>query len=71
MAVPVVLSAVGVGTKDVADDAVRAPDLGVGVLAVGRPDDLARTQALDEGAEHIARELGVVVHYQNARICRE
>ena len=48
----------------VADDAVGPLHLGVGVLMVGRADDQARAHALDEGAEHLAHELGVVVHHQ-------
>ena len=36
--------------------------LGVGVLVVGRAGDEARAPALDQGAEHLARQLGVVVH---------
>ena len=46
---------------------VSAFDLGVGVLVVRRADDGARAHAsaLDEGAEHLARELGVLVHHQH------
>ena len=64
MTVPVVLAAVGVGAQRVADDVVGPLHVGVGVLAVGRADDEARAHALDEGAEHLACELGVVVHHE-------
>ncbi len=40
-------------------------DLSVGVLVVRQADDEARAHGLDEGAEHLARELGVVVHHQH------
>ena len=42
MTVPIVLAAVGVGAQRVADDAVSALDLGVGVLVVRRADNEAR-----------------------------
>ena len=66
--VPVVLAAVGVRAQRVADDAVGPLHLGVGVLVVGRADDEARAHALDEGAEHLACELGVVVHHERVGI---
>ena len=61
---PVVFAAVGVGAQRVADDAVGAFRLGVGVLVVLRANDEGRAHALDEGADHVARELGVVVHHE-------
>ena len=57
MTVAVVLASVGVGAQRVADDAVSALDLVVGVLVVGRADDKARAHALDECAKIVAREL--------------
>ena len=63
--VPVVVAFVGVGALRAADDAVSALDLGVGVLVVCRADGEARAHALDEGAEHLAGGLGVVVHHQH------
>ena len=62
MTVPVVLAAVCVGAQRVADEADGPLHLGVGGLVVCRADDEARAHALDEGAEHLARELGVMVH---------
>ncbi len=44
--VPVVRAAVGEGAQSVADDAVGALHLGVGVLVVRRADDEARAPAL-------------------------
>ena len=58
--VPAVLAAVGAGAQRVADDAVGPLRLGVGVPVVRRADDQARAHALDQGAEHVAGELGVV-----------
>ena len=63
--VPVVFAAVGEGAQCVADDTVGALHLRVGVLVIRRADDEARAPALDEGAEHLARELGVVVHHEH------
>ena len=60
--VAVVLTSVGVGAQRVANDAIS--ELGVGVLVVCRADDEAPAHAIDDGAEHLARELGVVVHRQ-------
>ena len=65
MQIPVVLAAVGVGAQRVADDTVSPLHLGIGVFVVGRADDERRAHALDEGAEHVARELGIVVHHQH------
>ena len=63
--VPVVLAAVGEGAPCVASDTVGAlQPLSAGVPVVRRADDEARAPALDEGAEHIARQLAVVVRHE-------
>ena len=76
----VVLAAVGVRAQRVADDAVGQlyRDLGVGLLLVCQADYEARAPALDEGTEHLAGEVGAVVHHehsgkpsQDAGTCRE
>ncbi len=67
LSVPVVLAPIREGAQCVADDAVGALDLGVGVLVVRRADDQAGAHALGEGPEHVARELGVVIDDQHVR----
>ena len=62
MNVPVVLTSVGVGAQRVADDAVCPFHLGFGVFVAGRADDQAHAHVLDEGVEHLARELGIMIH---------
>ena len=67
MGVLVILTAdqVSAGAKVIVDDAVCSYtlQLGIGVFVVRRADDEAQAHALDKGAEHLARELEVVIHH--------
>jgi hypothetical protein len=63
--VPVILASVGVGAQRIAGDAVGPLHLGVGVLVVRRAEDETQAHALDKGTEHLARELGVVIHHED------
>ena len=65
--VPVVLASVGEGAERVAEHPVNPLGLGVGVLAVGLPDQEARADAPRELPEQLAREFGIVVHDEHVR----
>ena len=64
---PVVLAAVCLRVQRVADDAVGPLHLVVVILVVCRTNDEARADAPDEGLEHLACELSVVIHHRHVQ----
>ena len=63
--VQIVLAAIGIRLQRVANNSVGPFHLFVGILVVHRADNDARAHALHEGEEHLARELGVVIHHKD------